>query len=45
MLKLIDDVALAAQLRQAGLKRAREFTWDKTAQATSTIYRQLGALQ
>ena len=45
MLKLIDDIALAAQLRQAGLKRAREFTWDKTAQATSTIYRQLGARQ
>lgn len=45
MQKLIEDVALAAHLRQAGLERAREFTWDKTAQATVKIYRQLGARQ
>lgn len=45
MQKIVEDTALAAQLRQAGLKRAREFNWDKTAQATSTIYRQLGARQ
>lgn len=43
MQKIIEDAALADQLRQAGLKRAHEFTWDKTAQATSAIYRQLGA--
>lgn len=45
MQKIVEDTALAAQLRQAGLKRAREFTWDRTAQATSNIYRQLGARQ
>jgi len=45
MQKLIEDVALAGHLRQAGLERAREFTWDKTAQATVNIYRQLGARQ
>ena len=43
MLKLIDDAALAARLRQAGLARAREFTWERTASATVGIYRQLSA--
>lgn len=29
--RLLDDEALAARLRQRGLARAREFTWDATA--------------
>jgi glycosyltransferase involved in cell wall biosynthesis len=43
MQTLIEDTALARNLQQAGLCRAREFTWDRTAQATIDIYRRLGS--
>jgi alpha-1,3-rhamnosyl/mannosyltransferase len=39
MQQLIDDTAMTHHLRQIGLHRAREFTWDKTAQATISVYR------
>ena len=40
MQQLIDDTAATHLLRQMGLQRAKEFTWDKTAQATISVYRQ-----
>lgn len=35
----LDDDALVARLRAAGLRRASNFTWDATAQATADVYR------
>jgi alpha-1,3-rhamnosyl/mannosyltransferase len=42
MLLLTEDSAVAQQLRNKGLVRAKSFTWEKTALATLVIYRQLG---
>jgi glycosyltransferase involved in cell wall biosynthesis len=36
------DSARAAASRSAGLRRARQFTWDRTAKATIEAYRLLG---
>ncbi len=36
--RVLADPAMADALRDKGLQRAREFTWDKTAQATLAIY-------
>jgi glycosyltransferase involved in cell wall biosynthesis len=33
------DNALRARMRQSGLKRAAQFTWERTAQATLDLYR------
>jgi len=41
MQQLCDDSTLAAHLRQAGLSRARAFSWNKTTRATIDIYRRL----
>jgi len=38
--RLIDDAALRAQLRTAGLQRAAAFSWAQTAAATLAIYEQ-----
>jgi alpha-1,3-rhamnosyl/mannosyltransferase len=38
---LVEDSSLARDLRHKGLRRAREFTWDRTTQATINIYRRL----
>ena len=40
MQQLIADAAATHLLRQMGLHRAKEFTWNKTAQATISVYRQ-----
>lgn len=40
MQQLIDDTTTTQHLREIGLHRAKEFTWDKTAQATMSVYRQ-----
>jgi len=40
MQQLIEDTAATSHLRLLGLNRAKEFTWDKTAQATISVYRQ-----
>lgn len=32
MARILDDVALQAHLRQAGVERARQFTWQRSAQ-------------
>ncbi len=38
MRTLVNDVALRARLRDAGLARAREFTWKRTAELTARAY-------
>ncbi len=41
MQRIVEDEALASALRQRGLSRAREFTWDRTAEMTIDVYRQV----
>lgn len=38
--RVLADSGVHAQLRQAGIARAREFTWRRTGAATLTAYRQ-----
>lgn len=37
--KLTNDIALRAQLREAGIQQARQFTWHAAAEKTLAIYR------
>jgi len=39
--RLLTDASLRADMREQGLRRAAQFTWDRTAQKTLTVYRQL----
>jgi glycosyltransferase involved in cell wall biosynthesis len=39
--RLLEESALAAELRQRGLARAGQFTWERTAQATLAVYREI----
>ena len=41
--RLIDDAALRADLRERGLRRARDFDWRETARMTLQIYRRVMA--
>jgi glycosyltransferase involved in cell wall biosynthesis len=41
--RLLTDKAEHARLREAGLKRATEFTWQETARRTLEIYRQVAS--
>jgi glycosyltransferase involved in cell wall biosynthesis len=38
MRRVLDDPELAAELRARGLKRAAEFTWERTARETVVVY-------
>jgi glycosyltransferase involved in cell wall biosynthesis len=38
--KILRDPELAEDLRRVGFKRAREFTWERTAQGTVACYRE-----
>jgi glycosyltransferase involved in cell wall biosynthesis len=38
--KILRDPELAEDLRRAGFKRAREFTWERTARETVSCYRE-----
>ena len=40
MQQLIEDTVTTNHLRLLGLNRAKEFTWNKTAQTTVSVYRQ-----
>lgn len=40
MARVLRDKNLGAGLRERGLKRAAQFTWERTAQATLHVYRQ-----
>jgi glycosyltransferase involved in cell wall biosynthesis len=46
MLRLLEDPDLAQDLRQKGLTRARQFTWERTARETLAVYHEVldGAL-
>jgi glycosyltransferase involved in cell wall biosynthesis len=39
MRRVLDDQALAAQLRERGLRRAREFSWTRSVERTLEVYR------
>ncbi len=41
MQRLLDDHALHASLRQQGLARAQQFTWERCAEATLAVYQRL----
>jgi len=41
MRRLADDEGLRHGLRQSGLARAREFSWEKTARTTAEVYRRV----
>jgi glycosyltransferase involved in cell wall biosynthesis len=41
--RVLDDRALAADLRVRGLERAQQFTWERTAEKTLTFYRQINS--
>jgi glycosyltransferase involved in cell wall biosynthesis len=38
---IFDDAGFRAKLREAGLERARLFTWEKTAKRTLEVYRKV----
>lgn len=38
---LLEDASVRARLRQAGLARAAAFTWEKAAERTSAVYREV----
>lgn len=38
MRRVLDDPTLARELRQKGLKRAMQFTWERTARETIDVY-------
>jgi glycosyltransferase involved in cell wall biosynthesis len=39
--RLVEDAGLREDLRQRGLERARGFSWERTAQETAELYREL----
>jgi glycosyltransferase involved in cell wall biosynthesis len=39
--RVLNDTALQSDLRERGLKRARQFTWERTAQKTLEVYQEL----
>jgi glycosyltransferase involved in cell wall biosynthesis len=41
MLRVLSDTAMAERMRQAGKARARQFSWERTAQETLALYRQV----
>ena len=43
LLGLLDNDALAAELRARGLKQAARFSWSRTAEQTAAIYRRMAA--
>ncbi len=45
MHRLLTDDALHAELREKGLQRARTFSWEKAAQRTLEVYRQVAAVR
>jgi glycosyltransferase involved in cell wall biosynthesis len=41
MIRILDDPSLGADLRHRGRRRAAEFSWDRSAEGTLAVYRQL----
>jgi glycosyltransferase involved in cell wall biosynthesis len=42
MRRVLEDPALADELRRRGLRRAREFSWTRSAEKTLAVYRDVG---
>jgi len=40
--KVLGSAVLRRKLRQAGMKKAKEFSWQKTAKQTMAVYREVG---
>ena len=43
MRRILDDPRLAEELRIKGLKRAREFSWERSVEKTQRVYREVAA--
>jgi glycosyltransferase involved in cell wall biosynthesis len=43
MRRILDDPQLAAELRVKGLKRAQEFSWERSVEKTQRVYREVAA--
>jgi glycosyltransferase involved in cell wall biosynthesis len=43
MRRILDDPRLAEELRLKGLKRAREFSWERSVEKTQRVYREVAA--
>jgi glycosyltransferase involved in cell wall biosynthesis len=43
MRRILDDPRLADELRLKGLKRAREFSWERSVEKTQRVYREVAA--
>jgi glycosyltransferase involved in cell wall biosynthesis len=41
MIRVLTNEALAKELRQKGLDRARRFTWEETARQTLQVYKKV----
>ena len=41
MVRVLDDQSLRAMLREKGLQRAKQFTWERAARRTVALYREL----
>jgi glycosyltransferase involved in cell wall biosynthesis len=41
--RILDDPQLAEELRIKGLKRAREFSWERSVEKTQRVYREVAA--
>ncbi|MDI6884697.1 MAG: glycosyltransferase family 1 protein, partial [Hadesarchaea archaeon] len=41
VLKLLENEKLREKFRERGLKRAKKFSWEKTARETLKIYKQV----
>jgi hypothetical protein len=41
MAKIVTDEVMRGRMRAAGLSRAREFTWTRTASITLDVYRRV----
>jgi glycosyltransferase involved in cell wall biosynthesis len=41
--RILDDPQLAGELRIKGLKRAREFSWERSVEKTQRVYREVAA--
>jgi glycosyltransferase involved in cell wall biosynthesis len=42
MRRVLTDPALAASMRQSGLQRAREFSWERSVRRTLEVYQKVG---
>ena len=44
MRKVLSDAVLVSQMVEKGRRRAREFSWEKTAKETLAVYRAISTI-